>query len=337
MSNGGIFVGGIVGISLLVIVPLVIVLSVNGYYGPIYYQILTASPVTLEPSTAYPSLQPTISLSPTTLQPTSSFASLPLYSIEITYGDTYSSEVIGAVEYSVSSWQSVIAAPLDTFVTLVPGNWCGYIVTEPTIIMDLRVHISVYSIDGVGNILGQAGYCAIDNNNFPRFGIITLDLSDVNSMILDGTLNEVMRHEMGHVLGIGTVWSSGTTFTESGAGSGHPYLLPFANQAHQSLGGTGSARVEDEGGVGTAGAHWKETLYDHELMTGFVDPGGPMPLSNLTVSALHDLGYQVVNENAENYILPSRRRRLRPTLRRYYHHCTDSVLSTYVITSLKKK
>lgn len=362
MSDGGIVVIGLIAVALFVATPIAIVFSINDLNAPLN-TFETAPPVTLEPTSGYPTLLPSTStpttLSPTLLpttasptppsthapslspvvvtqEPTLSPMPAPVFSIEVTYNDTYSAEVISAVDYSVASWQSIIAAPLDTFAILVPGNWCGYVLNTPTVIQDLRVHVFIYSIDGVGNILGQAGPCATDDDDFPRFGTITLDLDDVNDMILDGSLNEVMRHEFGHVLGLGTLWSAGTTYTASGMGSGHPYIPQYANQAHQSLDGSGPALVEDVGGSGTVGSHWKETFYDHELMTGFVEASGAMPLSNLTVSALRDLGYQVRNENAESYSLPGSRRRLRQGTIRHYHHCTDNMPQPVTVTTQKK-
>jgi hypothetical protein len=93
---------------------------------------------------------------------------------------------------------------------------------------------------------------------------------------------------------------------------GYVYLRPSANAEDAALGRSGGALVEEDYGEGTAGAHWKETLYDRELMTGFVEPGVRMPLSRLTIGALRDLGYGVNPDHAENYAI-SRRRFLRDT------------------------
>ena len=55
----------------------------------------------------------------------------------------------------------------------------------------------------------------------------------------------------------------------------------------------GTPPVETDGGGGTAGGHWDETCLDHELMTGWSESSGPMPLSELTAAALDDLGYTI--------------------------------------------
>ena len=46
-------------------------------------------------------------------------------------------------------------------------------------------------------------------------------------------------------------------------------------------------------GSGTAGVHWSEAVFGNELMTGYIS-GTPDPLSSLTIAALRDLGYSVI-------------------------------------------
>ena len=61
--------------------------------------------------------------------------------------------------------------------------------------------------------------------------------------------------------------------------------------------------VENTGGPGTRGGHWRETVFRNELMSGFIAAAGN-PLSRLTVASLQDLGYQVDLDAAEAYQLP---------------------------------
>jgi hypothetical protein len=61
--------------------------------------------------------------------------------------------------------------------------------------------------------------------------------------------------------------------------------------------------VENLGGPGTRDAHWRETTFGNELMTGFLNPGSN-PVSRLTIASLADLGYQVGFATAEPYSLP---------------------------------
>ena len=109
---------------------------------------------------------------------------------------------------------------------------------------------------------------------------------------------------MGHVLGIGTIWTS-PLFT--GGGTSNPIFSGTAAVgAWSALGGSGAVPVENTGGPGTADGHWREATFDHELMTGWLDTGST-PLSALTVSALGDLGYSVDLAAADSYGLPGLR------------------------------
>jgi len=111
----------------------------------------------------------------------------------------------------------------------------------------------------------------------------------------------VITHEMGHVIGIGTVWklknllkgegTTNPTFTGKGASKEYGTLLG------------GKARpvpVENMGGPGTRDSHWREAVFHNELMTGFVAAAGN-PMSRMTVASLADMGYVVDLTKAEPY------------------------------------
>lgn len=275
------------------------------------------------PTTASPTT-PTVATPAPTLPPEATAAPTSSFNIQLTYAAAYTPVVTEAFEYAANKWKSVITAQLPISV-VANGDYCGGTVSfsEPTEIQDLYIHVEINTIDGPNGVLGYAGPCAVDINDIPRIGIVFIDSADVEPMILDDTLKTVAAHEIGHVLGIGVppTWVNGTAYLEQPGG--YPYLLPHANTEDAALGRTGGAVVEDLGGSGTAGAHWKEAVYDHELMTGFAESTGTMPLSRLTVGALKDLGYQVNLDAAESYSLPSRRRLRGSAKKRHYHHCTD--------------
>jgi hypothetical protein len=132
------------------------------------------------------------------------------------------------------------------------------------------------------------------------------DKADLANMEADGTLADVITHEMGHVLGIGTVWVDKGLL--HGAGTSHPTFTGLgAKKEYATLRGVKSSAavpVENSGGPGTRDSHWKDDLFGNELMTGFVRNAGN-PLSRMTVASLQDLGYTVDLNAAESYKLPS--------------------------------
>jgi hypothetical protein len=122
----------------------------------------------------------------------------------------------------------------------------------------------------------------------------------------NGSLLNVIIHEMGHVLGIGTIWrrlgllqGAGTRNPEF---TGRAAMREFATliQANASL----PVPVANTGGRGTRDGHWRENIFGNELMTGFLDRG-INPLSRMTIAALQDMGYQVNLGEADPYLLPS--------------------------------
>lgn len=179
------------------------------------------------------------------------------------------------------------------------------------LIDDVLILASGVDIDGPGRILGQAGPTRLRPGSagaaafLPAKGQMQFDSADLARMEADGTLDDVIAHEMGHVLGIGTIWTNKGLL--AGAGTSNP---TFRGKGAMREFGTlmgGAAQpvpVENRGGAGTADSHWRESVFGRELMTGIVaGPGNPM--SRLTIASLADLGYQVNLAAAEAYTLPS--------------------------------
>jgi hypothetical protein len=171
---------------------------------------------------------------------------------------------------------------------------------------DILINASSVSIDGVNGILGQAGPDAFRSGSFlPYHGIMEFDSADMASMEREGLLFSVVLHEMGHVLGIGTIWEDLGLL--SGPGTSNPtFVGANATAQYNQIFGT-SARgvpVENTGGPGTADGHWRESILTNELMTGWAGPGTNLPLSRITIGSLADIGY-TVNYAAADSFTPS--------------------------------
>ena len=166
-------------------------------------------------------------------------------------------------------------------------------------------------IDGIGGILGQAGPTHLRPEGagasalLPAKGIMTFDSDDLDAMEANNTLADVITHEMGHVLGIGTVWDLKDVL--QGAGSINPTFTGTTAMAeYGKLKNTGptAVPVENTGGQGTADSHWRENIFRSELMSGFI-AGANNPISRVTVGSLKDLGYAVNLDAAEPFQLPN--------------------------------
>lgn len=166
----------------------------------------------------------------------------------------------------------------------------------------LTIEASGVQIDGPGAVLGQAGPTRVSSSNLlPLEGIMEFDAADLQQMEADDSLYAVLRHEIHHILGIGTLWELHKVV------SGYVYRGAAALNEYRSLAGNVATRIplEDTGGPGTAGGHWKEGLFGRELMTGWLN-AGLNPLSRMTIAALSDLGWVVNLDAADAFSLSAR-------------------------------
>jgi hypothetical protein len=109
---------------------------------------------------------------------------------------------------------------------------------------------------------------------------------------------------MGHVLGIGTIWSSLGLL--EGAGTADPrFTGEQATAEYNSIfgGDESSVPVEAGGGSGTRDMHFRESVFNHELMTGWLD--STMPLSRITAGSLADIGYDIHIWESDSYSAPA--------------------------------
>lgn len=224
------------------------------------------------------------------------------YTMTLCFTSTMSTTQRAAFTNAASRWSTVITADLPDVATTVAAGSCGS--TSPGISMnldDLVIFAGVEAIDGPNGVLGSAGPCLIrTGSNLPILGVMRFDAADVTSMEVNGSFGSVILHEMGHVLGIGTIWSlKGLLQNPSSAGSPLDTHYTGANgiAGFDAIGGTTYSAgqkvpVENTGGAGTMNGHWRETVLANELMTGFLN-AGTNPMSLLTVRSLTDLGYTV--------------------------------------------
>ena len=181
------------------------------------------------------------------------------------------------------------------------------------IVDDVRIFVLVEEIDGPGNVLGSAGPCLIrDADMLTVVGVMRFDVDDLPRLETDGALLAVVIHEMGHVFGIGTLWDDlgflvDPSLPNNEGGDTH-YTGPRAIAAFDVAGGSSflsgsKVPVENtQGGTGTRDKHWRESVFETELMTGYIDDVNP--LSAVTVESLGDLGYIVNATLADPYSLP---------------------------------
>ncbi len=202
---------------------------------------------------------------------------------------------------AVAKWETVITSGNpDQFADIQPLLFPWTPAFHGTI-DDVLIDARDTTLDGAGGLLGQATPLAFrDGSQIPYWGIMEFDTVDLQRLYDRGTLDDVILHEMGHVLGMGSWLVRGQV---ADLLTDPKYTGLAGNAAYQALGGTGQAPLEDQGGAGTAYVHWRESVFQSELMTGYSDTA-PEPLSILTLGALADQGYGVDMSKADPYVLP---------------------------------
>ena len=134
---------------------------------------------------------------------------------------------------------------------------------------DLMIVAAVDEIDGPGGTLAQAGACwRRAGTLMPLYGRMEFDVADLERLEQRGTLEDVVLHEMGHVLGIGTIWSRLGLLRDPASETEAPdthFTGPLAIEAFDEAGGTGyrgaKVPVENMGGPGSrVMRHWRETV-----------------------------------------------------------------------------
>ena len=196
-------------------------------------------------------------------------------------------------------YQSVFDDALDFWESVIIG-------TQDNIDVNLVIDAEVAAIDGNFGILGSAtnfragAESPTSDYLYAIEGFMNFDSADVNRLNNDGSLYEVILHEMAHVIGFGTLWNA-DRYGLSGQfqdiytdGSGQ-YTGAYALSIYEDTFNTndGYIPIELDGGSGTADAHWDEgwEAGSGEIMTGYL--ASTTFISDITLASFADIGYIV--------------------------------------------
>lgn len=230
-----------------------------------------------------------------------------------------------AFEEAVAFWNNVVTsgsepnrfdADFD-----VSDTQCGinYVYKAGDVVNGLDIFASTPPIDGPGQILGRAGPCVyhgsiLQRPLFPMLGIMEFDEADSAGLVEQGQFAAVVVHEMGHVIGIGTLWPALEGILQDPCPIFIPrpcdpyYIGANGIEGFKRLNPPSSIGplppVANTGGTGTANGHWREVTFENELMSGYLNAGIENPLSIMTILSLKDLGYTVDESRAEPYSVP---------------------------------
>ncbi|MBI2256019.1 MAG: hypothetical protein HYU58_15460 [Proteobacteria bacterium] len=197
------------------------------------------------------------------------------------------------IQFKGTEWsadlQTAFKNAADYFTTIIVDDVGGGLYRGKTI-DDLYLTAELKAIDGSGGVLGQSGPTAVwSATDLTAAGQMQFDTADARDFFNLGLWDEIVTHEMMHVLGFGSLWN----YDSHSLVTNYQYTGSEALAAYQEINPTAAyIPVESDGGSGTAGAHWDEDTLSNELMTGYLDPADNY-MSKYSVMSLGDLGYNV--------------------------------------------
>ena len=220
------------------------------------------------------------------------------FDIELVFVDDVSELQKNVIQYTAKRWMSVIVEDLPDY-TFAQGfsGTCGgqsYEIPSGERIDDLRIYVSTYVSSNIA--IGEGSpHILRETTHLPVVGCMAIDVSNTTSLL--GT----PLHEIGHVLGFGTLWEEfglRQDLSYSDWNADTHFNGPRAIAAFDDAGGRDyrgkKVPVERRDGV-----HWRFGVLNGEIMTPA--RAGEEALSAITVQSLADLGYGVDVTRADPY------------------------------------
>ena len=211
------------------------------------------------------------------------------FDIELVFLGSFNDRQKSVLQYAARRWMAVITEDLpDHEFTVGWSGTCGgqsYEIPSGDRIDDLRIYVGTFER---GPAAGYGSPTVLrEETHLPALGCMAFD-SRVDEMLIVGL------HEIGHVLGFGTIWTA-LGFLQNPPNGDTYFSGPLAIAAFDDAGGrdyTG-AKVP----VAVDRVHWRPSIFWGEVMTG------ARALSAITVQSMADLGYGVNVSQADAYTL----------------------------------
>lgn len=158
-------------------------------------------------------------------------------------------------------------------------------------------------LDGQGTILARATpqYLRV-GTLIPATGRMEFDIADLADMEEQGTLFDVVFHEIAHILGFGTLWEDMGLINNNDKNNpvfiGENAMQEFANMLN--VNSPIPVPIENLGRPGVHENHWRDSIFGNEIMTSFIQSAN-CPISRLTIAAFKDMGFTVNFKAADSY------------------------------------
>ena len=215
------------------------------------------------------------------------------FEIELVFlDDRFTEDHKRAIREGALRWMSIIREDLPDYVASQGVEGQPIAIRSGERIDDLRIYVIVGETGGAA---ATAGPVLVRQTGLPVVGMVTfapLLLSTYSSV----EWMEITVHEIGHVLGIGTLWFD---LLEGAPGVYAHFRGPLAIRAFGDAGGRDYAIEKVP--VEPDGFHWRGDMFKNEVLSANVGLG--QSLSAITVQALADLGWTVDATQADPFTL----------------------------------
>jgi hypothetical protein len=237
------------------------------------------------------------------------------FDISLSFVGTVPASVQNAASAAASRWEELIIGDVTDVTIGSPENIDACVEGETVsgTIDDIQIFVQVTSFTSP-TTLASAGPCAYRTfGELPAWGVLKVNQDKISQLEAEGGLVDVMIHEMGHVLGLGTMWEQKDLLRNpsiGNPGADTHFIGARARAAFDAAGGTSyvGAKVPVENSTGNEGSddgHWRESVFRTELMSPSYESGAVKPVSAITVESFRDLGYGVDVSAADAYTLPA--------------------------------
>jgi len=130
------------------------------------------------------------------------------FTITVRYVDPLqpAAPVVGAFTKAVATWERVIVDSVGSVPVQLAAAACDS--SQPAVhetVKDLLILVHVRQISDTvpgQSILGESGPCLVRKpGNIPVLGVMSLNSTTLSSLAASGLLDDVVKHEMAHLLG----------------------------------------------------------------------------------------------------------------------------------------